>query len=113
MNKDLLIYGDGLMDDALTHWPKNNRSTNIYELDDLLVITVDVAGAEEIKMSVDNGLFKIEANMGYIPNRAKIHLKELLEGKFCRLFVIPKEYNSNKWYSYNCNGILEIQFDKI
>lgn len=114
MNKDLLVYGDCLMDDALTHWPKDNRSANVYELNNLFIIVVDVAGERNIKVSLKEGLLKIEVDIDFsISPEAKIHIKELSEGKFCRFFTIPNVYDGSRLDYVNCNGILRIRIPKF
>lgn len=114
-DKSLLYEDDGLMIDAILRFPKINRNrTDIYEKDSKRFVVFEVPGLIEdsLKITSNNGIVNIEADIEMMPEESKVLLNEIQEDSFARSVMTPIVYDNNHYQVAYKNGIVTVCFDK-
>ncbi len=91
---------------------------DLYETDDELVVTVEVAGVREsdFQMTVDRNIFTIRGDRQKILRGSKTgvyHQMEISSGPFERSIVLPEAVDAENARATYENGLVEVVLPKV
>lgn len=90
--------------------------TDIYELEDAMVIIVDIAGVnrDEVKILLEGRLLSISGSRRppSIPGKKSVHRLEIDFGNFIKRFRIPSDFDENGIEARYENGFLQLRLPR-
>ncbi len=87
---------------------------DIWEDEGMIHIELELPGmkAEEVNVSYEDGLLRIEGERTAPERKGSVHMGERVYGKFSRTFQLPNVVDPNKIQASFKDGVLEITCEK-